>query len=1669
MAFLDKLGSALLSSINQVGGVSENTPRGLDTSLPFGTGVASFGALGAFSNKIDKSAHRQYLESGMVRNSRPQNLEILMQEPDVTVLIKKRQFSSLIDNYRFDLMNEEERLYVRATKRLFYNKCRAIAAYERLSKIERISANSGVVSDYTLPLIFSSVDVLNQVSPGLIDSKTMSTLNTIKQVKAHSDPSFVTTWITDSTVPYVSEAGEGTGVFELTLVTNLDVTNSVKFMGGSANLSIEDPEKLMMISSSDIEKAIAEASSLFQNQFFIFTEAQLEDAIESLKQALRSLRFGRNVSDIKFTINQDSLLQKKVRAFIDGEARELIFTYEGGFLGAGATIELDQSAQEGEQGLNSAEEDLFKQIIQNIFILLGFRESSKSQIKEFNQQTNYVRQKMYAEFNGYPIIQPMDTVHVFMGSKTKYDTKLSKGLNGYFSAQSVMSKLNNSIGQIDMDLNNLSAAFGGAGGGESYLENEKNAIAGPDFPIWLWYLLRNDFTRQAAGTHIFAGIVESSSHEGAPGRYSLNVSAKDNAHYFSFGQVNIKPSLDVFDSALYDPLTPFKLDFDASSGFVKGEIPPLLDENIKLLNSGSVKLKSGRFRGSKVDQDSYKINDAEIIPSDKVAASLFRRKFNDPDGFVYRWKKGIGSLVMGGQPHSSGFRSESSPTLTNNPFAGQDVMNVLSLLITGQPYNFNNFMRAAVQNATLTRDELFNNSSAASYFRGLLNDLSKNNATWGNFIPFKKLVVNESGYNFLRSGEFDISTSNKIVTDLLRERAKRFDELTSILPQFANNPQFYKIGSNGSIAVDSSTVGAFDLNSIAKLTEDIINLDFQIEQQNKVFQDSLNNSNIRSTDGTLKIFGDDVSFDPTVTDGTGVTPNQKARDRIEFRKRINYLTQRRLWKVKSNTDNNLFIVDDSYDKNYDIQAFERSLATSLQTFKSTYSKVGEQIEGVAQMLGLEIFADSQGHIQARPPQYNRIPSSVFFDFITKKQETGIQIFPSFLESLFINQVQGLTDRIEIIEDEIRLRASALGFVDDQTVETALSGAVPGAGALTDRNFKFVTSTDGRLGGKDLRNLLSQANPDFREEANRRALSELSSAIATPINTGINFDIVQRTTIVNNQSFAGVEAEIENRIDQVRARLEIKTGSPALTRQQLLPRDKSLSGAGRSQLDILELTQNISQFLSERQHLIKLLANAIKNLDQGTSLNRDPDPAQNVLFPYLNKKSNNVFPEIIEHMIEDEDFDDLGELSGKRYVIRPAEIISRRITPTPPPFTIVEVDGALETGLVQGPGGLEIGQGGNGISAAFAADYDMWRQYGFRGYQAVNVPFLSDPQAQCAPYAVFLLNQARKNILKAEVNRVGNEFIQPGEVYYLEDDNLLFYAESVTHSFSYGQQFSTRLNLTYGHSPGEFIPTMLDVIGKGLYSNRYQANLVRHVRNSNPSGDTPITVLVSNNPLGFGNDLERLVQGDYGEQNRKNLGNMMTSTAGLITPTKLGDKINLEIRVYYNSDSGFSEPDQTLVSLAGTVAEWAMNPSVSSNLGGETPSLLPDVNFQSAIPKERIKVVEIDLAKIDEVRSPSSQAWSAARSLISSGNPGIFDNTEEAGQAREDLESANLFTKVIDIWAAFEAPDEIITESSDMTNENLSQDQINRKNEYIEQFNKRLGITNSEENLFSTSE
>ena len=83
MGFLNNIGMAgskILSATNNNFTPGENTPRNLDSVDPSDPDkVNNFGTLGDFATKIDKTALRSYVETGLIRNIRPRNLEILMQ------------------------------------------------------------------------------------------------------------------------------------------------------------------------------------------------------------------------------------------------------------------------------------------------------------------------------------------------------------------------------------------------------------------------------------------------------------------------------------------------------------------------------------------------------------------------------------------------------------------------------------------------------------------------------------------------------------------------------------------------------------------------------------------------------------------------------------------------------------------------------------------------------------------------------------------------------------------------------------------------------------------------------------------------------------------------------------------------------------------------------------------------------------------------------------------------------------------------------------------------------------------------------------------------------------------------------------------------------------------------------------------------------------------------------------------------------------------------------------------------------------------------------------------------------------------------------------------------------------------------------------------------------
>ncbi len=1591
--------------------------------------------LGELSKKIDHTQHRQYVEQGYLRldpyNASPKQFEVLMQEPDVTVLIKKRAFASLAENFRLDHMDKDEKLFYRATKILFQNKCKQIAAFEKLSKIHKISAETGQLSMQLVPLIMSLVDGLNTTGD-IIRSEVLGTtapldtelgklqnvIEKIRKVYAYGSNAQYTTWLAASTTLTQTLFGQGTGVIELNNVmgvtTNVTTGTAGKVGKGTFTLSISDPYNIMSINNYDIEKALSDATNYnYDKKIFQFSKESIETSIGAAKKRLNEKRALRGATPIEFIVSPDTLLGKRVRAIIEGSGTEINFTYDaalglGGVIpGLGGTKISEESLrggpEVGEEGLDDAksnsttnfetgvslkrlvstsEVSLFSDIVGKLFNEMQLNANSKSITKQNSKVTNYARRKLRLHYGGKCMIQPMDQVHIYISSKTKSDNKIVGGLQSAFTGFGVLNKFNSGFADIKNQFDHLFNPSGNAN-----IQIEKSVFVGSDFPNWLWTLLRSQFVNDTSGAHVFGGIVGEADGAYNDGKYSVAVTGEDNTAYLRMGKVNLKPSIDVFNGSLLDPLTPFKTKFDSVSSNFKNNTPQLLDENKELLNTSFVKFKAGPNSGKKVTEVNI-IQDRDIQKS----FGAIRKVFYSPDGFTYRWKEGIGTFTK----FSSAFNVDTDnnvgfPPITQEPFAGQDVMNVISLAVTGIPYNFATFYKAARDTNGYSRDPQTGEDPARSFYSSLTTDLKKNNLLWGNFIPFKNLVMDEQSFQGVIKSQLSILNSNDLIDQKLLE-----------VKEINNQLKFFD-GVGGGDAQSNA-----NRDALKKKYKDIKG------ELNKLYEGVY--AQLKDSKQNLSIVGDDVSynFDEFLNSDTSNKHSlSNTNIRRDLRRKVNFLTRRMAWQVRANEDKNYLIVDDSYDKDYDISAFEKALSgpDGMKLFNSEYNTVEQKIEVAANLLNLEVFCDTQGHIRVRPPQYNRMPSSIFYRLLQLKKIHGVQLFPQFIEDLFEDQIQGLVSQIEIIEDQIRLDAATLGNnTDDEVKELIRLNAEAGGG-----NFEFISDQDGIV--LEIRNIFSEQNPDVKEALRNNSINSALNSQAGL--TGV-FSTIARSKLLIEGSNAAQEGRVAKtiqssaRIDTLISRLNIKTGqSVTLNELKSLSYAGSTAVAAQQEIDVFKVTKDLAVKIAERQKIIKLAANALKNAVEAISLDSDDgSTATKLLVPDISR--NTHVPEIFESMLEDETYDDYGPNAGKRYIVKNHQIKSLNIKEVPPEFNAVEVKGKLNLFLPDSelPQDLNVsffgsgGGEGNALVTAAAVDYDMWRMYGLKVTQPVAMPFLSDPESQCAPFAAMLLARARQNILQGRCTVAGNEFMQPGDVIYLEDRDLLFYVETVTHNFTYGSNFTTDLILKYGHAPGEYIPTTLDLIGKLLYKNRDASNNV-NFRQSSSYNQQPIgTIVLDRRSSGYTTDVRgTLIAGSHGDHNVKVINDILYTTYFAINANKDPNssvKSKIELRVYYDSNQETSA-DTILNEAAEYVKEILTG---KAKLEVKTPIGKTELTLEA----KDVTILPVDVSGGSEYRSPSQKSVDMARSIAGS----VSDKKD----ATNKLNGA-LFGYIIDCWINFE--------------------------------------------------
>lgn len=1034
-------------------------------------------------------------------------------------------------------------------------------------------------------------------------------------------------------------------------------------------------------------------------------------------------------------------------------------------------------------------------------------------------------------------------------------------------------------------------------------------------------LRKRDFFR-SDGEQTFEGLIKSvnSSYSASSGVYKLSISASDNKEYLDLGQFNLQPSLAQPDGGLYDPLTPFEIEVDPVTGIPVGDLK-LLPENDSI--GRWLKHEDGFYAGETVE-DVGILNDSETKDDKNVKYYLHT------SGLAYKWKQGIITETRNhnlSRPINSKGADLADTVNTygitqfSNTFAGLDSADIISTLVTGRPYNYSSFIRQTLQSGSFSLD---NTNGRPRYFNYLFDFLETRSPVYGGFLPAKDKMVDLKTAKEAVEKTKELEQRNKAVNKLLGEIARLEDSV-------ARSP--------------SANLQKLELD---QKRGELSRLEASMVQPSS----SSGNNNLAGNTEAGGWFGEatELAYETIF----GSEPSED--DIFAINSKLKYIVRKKPEEVRYNTAKRYLIVSSQYDQDTEIQAFVRDLRNiggANNLFTSSFKTARSQCEEVANVIDFEFYADSNGNLVFQPPQYNKTPLSLLLKLIALSKAEGVNYAPKFLINLFSSRIR-LTQN-EILITELRLFEKLLllaknATITDNTVESdglvlALSQNINKNNSGYDLNIDTLKT----LGAQNQELTVSQ------REAIRSKSGRIDDAFYR--------DTARQLIIVRNQlnTLRGNVTKIQD------------VGSVEVIRKA-----KEEIAANSSAVQRLKIANEINSLNSRRQLLIKTYLRLIDNFAEFNANAADIQIPSSVLAqlkgvtPFSDLP---VFPKFMEDLIENDLTNEEGFRSGKRFIINDDTIISMSLNSKPPEFNNVSVVGNSD---------FVGGQIESSIPKQFwagATDFDSWRQYGFRSRaNDISRADFKNPETQCAPYAVFQLIRQRKEIHSGQVTVVGNEFYKPGDVVYVNNKSMLYYVTNVTHSLSLGNaQYQTTLELAYGHPLGEYIPTPLDVIGKGLltsYSQAYGSIVGRR----------------SSVPVNQAVHLETLYLQEYENLNPLTISNIQTSftnsesNKNLIknVAIKVSERLNrpselrsrVEIRTYASSNSFVQR------SKAETIAKWVRDMLIQSS--EEASSDLEGLQVQP-LEYSDIKIISgINLnepsseADITFRRFPSSYAWSYAR-------------------------------------------------------------------------------------------
>jgi len=1331
-----------------------------------------------------------FINQNRGKSSEPKERSIISQAPTASILLKKKAFSTFAASNDVKWMERNEKMLLRATKALFAFKVSQLRAYEALTKLTdfRKTYNEINFTNF-IDLLNASkyiddsgkkrkselsgvIDLLASTFKGLhYDALREDVIKIIKR-NTFSKQNYLSSWIVDPEDPNNFMLGPGTGVIELCNFSSMACTTTITTTGSSANFSLEDPYRILNIIEDDIETA-------------------LDEAIRGTLGLLNDLAYG-----------------------------------------SMTTPPLDTNL-----------------IVSSAFEMAGLGNFDPT------LDMDYIRDRLRVFYLGKSIVNVGDGVHFYVSG----NKMLHKGNSGDLYVDP-------SYFEVD----------------ESILEAEKRLYTNNYIDLKTYKDLK--IKSESYGMiHVFGGFVKSTSESTTNQTSKISINCDSNIGWLTWSRFMESPTLASPSGVLEDPLTPYDIKTDVTGEVILSGAPELLQENKELLRTGLLSFSSGLLAGSNATESN--IYQSQYSSSGSLYGS---RIIQHPHGMVYRWKKGVISATADVKTGSDSDLLVSKRNLqtvygmlvSDSAISNLDVANAISTMVTGQPYNIETFTKLAFEAMNVVRknDGSFSPSDAMST---ILNSIRTQNKFYGNFKPFRLITLSSQTVNQLTAGDYFASQDSKLKINELRVKKNNIKQ------------KIQKISSAPQTLSNKMLIGTLnaELNAI-----------------NIVISSELAAAKNSASLDASEVFSQAYTNDFT-NNGVGNSSNYDINRALTI-----VSSQRRFEDVKLNRDQNLLIIPDLYDINTEIKLFALNLKRqNFELFKSSYTDIFQRINGLVDQTGFEFFCNTQGHLELRPPLWNKTPLSILNAINTYQNKTNKKIVPDFLLKLFETRTSSLKIEISALNIKIAILALMMGRYPDASLipiptinqsyafdsigeaslyffgivvgkkiipKEAVIYGKPSDGDKTffDKSFNLFNEQLNNTGsGIPETNTNSSFNIDFdvresRKDSSAGNVTDLIGDFSTfflegkpRFDAGAGFDSVYDFTLdtIINQDDIGKNPGISKHsssedfsaedINGIRLEFLKLTGiDPMLgfklaNGSNITDADLITTVEKNKAIDIERVIERlnfifkeIEKTISSRNSLVTVLQNNIKKQEELQRINdellsgfsgpTDQEVFDEVFQDALNDnkfskglvKTRNILEGITDlmsgeafkstlydHLIDDDTKNLLGPGSGKRFIIYDEDIINMSFSENPPSFTRIDVFGQsplIDDSL------KSMYNGENLMFWAGATDFDLWRQYGFMS-KTLNVPYSNSAEYASKPLALMHLMMQRVKIFSGSIEISGNEYYQPGDTIYIPSKGLLFYVTSVAQRISIGSSFTTTLTLEYGHPPGIYLPTPIDIIGE----------------------------------------------------------------------------------------------------------------------------------------------------------------------------------------------------------------------------------------------------------------